>query len=53
MNVCSFFLINILLSIVSGIWAKKNAVRKEEVAKLVDDTYRCVCVPHCVALAYM
>lgn len=25
---------------VSGMWAKKNAVRKEEVAKLVDDTYR-------------
>lgn len=22
-------------------WAKKNAVGKEEVAKLVDDTYRC------------
>ncbi|KAM7502055.1 hypothetical protein LguiB_000959 [Lonicera macranthoides] len=25
---------------VSGMWAKKNAVGKEEVAKLVDDTYR-------------
>ncbi|KAK6144430.1 hypothetical protein DH2020_021250 [Rehmannia glutinosa] len=25
---------------VSGLWAKKNAVRKDEVAKLVDDTYR-------------
>ncbi|KAL2239464.1 UNVERIFIED_CONTAM: E3 SUMO-protein ligase SIZ1, partial [Sesamum indicum] len=25
---------------VSGLWAKKNAVGKEDVAKLVDDTYR-------------
>ncbi|GKC76916.1 E3 SUMO-protein ligase SIZ1-like protein, partial [Tanacetum coccineum] len=26
---------------VSGMWSKKNAVGKEEVAKLVDDIYRC------------
>lgn len=27
---------------VSGMWAKKYAVGKEEIAKLVDDTYRCL-----------
>ncbi|CAA2997053.1 E3 SUMO- ligase SIZ1 isoform X1 [Olea europaea subsp. europaea] len=30
----------ILSDDLSGMWAKKNAVGKEEVAKLVDDTYR-------------
>lgn len=32
----------IFLSSVSKLWAKKNAVGKEQVAKLVDDTYRSV-----------
>lgn len=29
-----------ILFLVSGMWAKKNALGKEGVAKLVDDTYR-------------
>lgn len=36
---------------VSGMWAKKNAVGKEEVAKLVDDTYRQVILFDCSKIA--
>lgn len=32
---------------VSGMCAKKNAVGKDDVAKLVDDTYRCVIWTFC------
>ncbi|XP_023729790.1 E3 SUMO-protein ligase SIZ1 isoform X1 [Lactuca sativa] len=36
---------------VSGIWAKKSVVRKEEVAKLVDDMYRKLQIPGATELA--
>ncbi|GJX49049.1 E3 SUMO-protein ligase SIZ1 isoform X1, partial [Tanacetum coccineum] len=36
---------------VSGMWAKKNAVRKEEVVKLVDDHYRKLQAPGATDLA--
>nr|XP_043629181.1 E3 SUMO-protein ligase SIZ1 isoform X2 [Erigeron canadensis] len=36
---------------VSGMWAKKNAIRKEEAAKLVDDIYRKLQVPGATDLA--
>ncbi|KAF9675229.1 hypothetical protein SADUNF_Sadunf09G0010400 [Salix dunnii] len=35
----SLIIISLSLGIVSKIWAKKSAIGKEEVAKLVDDTY--------------
>lgn len=35
-------ILNSILLTVSKMWAKKNAVGKEQVAKLVDDTYRFV-----------
>lgn len=34
----------------SGSWAKKNAIGKEDVAKLVEDTYRCVIAIFAVTL---
>ncbi|XP_071711972.1 E3 SUMO-protein ligase SIZ1-like [Rutidosis leptorrhynchoides] len=36
---------------VSGMWAKKSAVRKEEVAKLVEDIYRKLQIPGATDLA--
>ncbi|XP_024985059.1 E3 SUMO-protein ligase SIZ1 isoform X1 [Cynara cardunculus var. scolymus] len=36
---------------VSGMWAKKSAIRKEEVAKLVDDIYRKMQIPGASDLA--
>ncbi|KAL8217207.1 hypothetical protein R6Q57_024044 [Mikania cordata] len=36
---------------VSGVWAKRNAVKKEEVAKLVDNSYRKLQVPGAIGLA--
>lgn len=38
---------------VSGMWAKKNAVGKQEVAKLVDDIYRCVLILSFLNLPHM
>lgn len=36
---------HIAFAAVSKMWAKKNAIGKEQVAKLVDDTYRLVLTP--------